>query len=100
MGFLNLFSRPGSTTPVRLPSGSFTIDSTGHILASTLPQQCPLPWTNEIGRQVLATFRAAEAAEVPLQEIVADYTGLKLTARALRGGAIIFIAPQGGLTRQ
>jgi hypothetical protein len=48
----------------------------------------------EITTAVLATFQAAREAQMPLTEIVADYSALKLTARELRGGAIIFLAPR------
>ncbi len=93
MGLLTLFPRP--TVLVRLPSGSFTIDPNGKVLICTLPNTFPQAWVEQIGAHVLATFRAAEAAEVPLHELTAEYSALKLTARPLRGGAIIFLAPQG-----
>jgi len=43
---------------------------------------------------VLSTFQAAREAGIPLTELIADYAALKLTARELRGGAIIFLAPR------
>lgn len=79
---------------LRLPSGSFTVDMNGKVLVSTLPHAFPEDWAERIGRVVLASFKAAEAAQVPLRELVAEYSALKLTARALRGGAIIFLCPQ------
>jgi hypothetical protein len=48
----------------------------------------------EIGGQVLATFRDAQSAQVLLAELVIYYPSLKITARELRGGAIIYLAPQ------
>jgi hypothetical protein len=95
MGFLTLFSRATTLNLVRFPSGSFTVDPNGKLLISTLPHTFPRAWAEEIGKDVVATFRAAQAAQLPLRELVADYSALKLTARALRGGAIIFLAPQG-----
>jgi hypothetical protein len=95
MGFLNLFPRPTTLNLVRLPTGSFTVDPNGRILTSTLSRHFPQAWAEEIGKHVVNTFRAAQTAQVPLRELVADYSALKLTARALRGGAIVFLEPQG-----
>jgi hypothetical protein len=93
MGFLKLFSKPAAA-PARLPSGSFTVDRDGAILVSTLPQTFSVALTREIGRHVLQTFRAAQAARLPLSELVVHFASLKLTARDLRGGAIVFLAPR------
>jgi hypothetical protein len=95
MGFLTLFSKATTLNLVRLPNGSFTVDPDGKLLISTLPHTFPQAWAEKIGKDVVSTFRAAQAAQLPLRELVADYSALKLTARALRGGAIIFLAPQG-----
>jgi hypothetical protein len=94
MRFLNLLQKP-QLHLVRLPSGSFTIDCNGRILVSTLPGSFPEAWVNEIGQRVLAALLAAHEAQVQLAELVVEYSTLKLTARSLRGGAIIFLAPQG-----
>jgi hypothetical protein len=48
----------------------------------------------QIGELVLSTFKRARDTRVPLTELIADYSALKLTARELRGGAIIFLAPR------
>ncbi len=95
MGLLNLFPRPATLNLVRLPSGSFTVDPSGEILVSTLPRTFPEEWTERIALRVITAFREAQAAQLPLRELVADYSSLKITARALRGGAIIFLSPQG-----
>jgi len=96
MGFLNLLTKRGQTgaTLVRLPTGSFTIDPDGRIIASTLPRSFPAGKVRQIGDLVLSTFQAAREAGIPLTEVIADYAALKLTARELRGGAIIFLAPR------
>ena len=98
MGILNLLSRrlsqAGGPTLVRLPTGSFTVDPTGKVVASTLPQSFPAERVRQIGNLVLSTFRAAHEANIPLMELIVDYAALKLTARELRGGAIIFLAPR------
>ena len=95
MGILNFLGKSSTVTLRRLPAGSFTIDRTGRILASTLPQSFPTSVIQEVGERVLSTFRLAEAAQLPLSEMVAEYTALKLTARELRGGAIVFLSPRG-----
>jgi hypothetical protein len=98
MGLLNLLARrggqAGAGTLVRLPTGSFTLDPTGKVVASTLPQSFPMARVRQIGNLVLATFRAAHEVNLPLTELIVDYAALKLTARELRGGAIIFLAPR------
>ena len=95
MGLLNLLSRRGSGPGLmRLPTGSFTLDPSGRIVASTLPRSFPAVHVQQIGALVLATFRSAREAQIPLTELIADYAALRLTARELRGGAIIFLAPR------
>jgi hypothetical protein len=95
MGLLNFLSKPATLNLVRLPNGSFTVDATGRVLTSTLPQGFPEAWVQQIGRQIVTTFHSAQAAQIPLRELNAEFSALKLTARALRGGAIIFLTPQG-----
>jgi hypothetical protein len=93
MGLLSLFSRQ-STKLVPLPSGSFTVDREGRVLVSTLPQAFPADIVRDIATHVLSAFRSAQAAKMPLSELIVRYACLKLTARELRGGAIIFLVPQ------
>lgn len=96
MGFLKfLFAKPSDTQRlIRLPSGSFTLDAQGKIMTSTLPQSFPEKRMFEIGQQVLLALRAAREAQLPLSELIISYSALKLLARELRGGAIIFLMPQ------
>ena len=94
MGLLALFSKPSRSGLVHLPSGSFTVDRDGKIMTSTLPQSFPASSMEGIGEQVIASFRAARAAQMPLAEIIVYYAALKILARELRGGAIIFLMPQ------
>lgn len=93
MGLLNLFAKSNSRL-LLLPRGSFTVDKDGQLLVSTLPQSFPSELAEEIALQVLETFRSAHAAQITLRELVVRYANLKLTARELRGGAIIFLVPQ------
>jgi hypothetical protein len=91
MGFLRLFSR-ATPTLLRLPSGSFTMDREGKVLVRTLPSSYPTELVEEIGEQMIAAFRDATAAQLPLSEIVVNFSSLKITARELRGGVIVFLA--------
>jgi len=95
MDFMNLFTRTDQTPKLtRLPRGSFTIDARGRILISTLPQWFPATQTREIGKRVLVAFQGAREARIPLRELIVHYETLKITARELRGGAIVFLLPK------
>ncbi len=91
MGLLNLFAKPAPTL-LRLPSGSFSVDCTGNVLSGTLPSSFPESLVHEIAEHVLTAFREAAAAQLPLAELNVQYSSLKITARELRGGAIVFLA--------
>src|SRR5882724_11626785 len=74
MGILNLLTRRGPPSSlVRLPAGSFTLDPSGRIVASTLPRAFPAAQVRQIGDLVLSTFQLAREARVPLTELIADY---------------------------
>jgi hypothetical protein len=90
----NIFRRKHTGQPSRLPSGAFALDRDGKIVVSTLPQHFPQAEMREIGSRVLAFFRGAQLAQMPLQELNVYYPTLKVTARCLRGGALIFLSPQ------
>lgn len=94
MGFLNRFSKP---TPKleKLPSGSFTVDALGRVLASTLPHAFSTIYMGEISSTLLGIFKEARTADLPMSEIIVRYGGFKITARELRGGAIFFLKPKG-----
>jgi hypothetical protein len=90
----SLFKRKGSNRLGKLPSGAFALDHNGKIVVSTLPQSFPEAEMRDIGERVLAFFRGAQDAQMPLHELNVYYPSLKLTARNLRGGALIFLLPQ------
>ncbi len=92
MGLLTLFSKPAPNL-LRLPSGSFTVDRDGRVLVGTISSNFPPDLLEQLGRDVLATFREAEAAQLPLSQLILNYASLKVTARELRGGALIFLSP-------
>jgi len=94
MGFLSRFFKPADIGLIHLPAGSFTMDRDGKIMTSTLPQSFPSEHLRAIGDKVLASFRSAKKAQMPLAEIIIQYSAMKLLARELRGGAIVFLTPQ------
>jgi hypothetical protein len=93
MGLLNLFAKPAPTL-VRLPSGSFTMGRDGRVLTGTLPSSFPADLVKDIACQVRAAFSEAAAAQLPLAEFVINYPSLKISARELRGGAIVYLTPR------
>jgi len=93
MGLLTLFSK-NSPSLLRLHSGSFTVDREGKVLVRTLPSSFPQHVIEDISDQVLAAFRGAAEAHLPLSEIIINYPSLRITARELRGGALVFLAPK------
>ena len=93
MGLLSLFAKSAPTL-VRLPSGSFTVDREGCVLMGTLPSSFPVSLVKDIARQVLGAFGEAADAQLPLAELVINYPSLKICARELRGGAIVFLSPK------
>ena len=89
-----LFKRKSSLRVGKLPSGAFSLDDDGKIVVSTLPNWFPESEMRNIGDRVLAFFRNADDAQMPVQELTVYYPSLKVTARNLRGGALIFLLPQ------
>ena len=96
MGILSFFSKTQSSRAemTRLPTGSFTVDSHGRIFVCTLPQTFSPGLAQDIGRLIVDTFRSAQETQLPLTGLSIQYSALKITARSLRGGAIIFFAPR------
>jgi hypothetical protein len=100
MGFLKKISRFFSSRAAirQLPFGSLTVDRNGDVVTSTVSSTYPKELLHEIGRDVLALFREAREAQMPLAEVSIHFASLRVTARELRGGAIIFLFPQTGLS--
>ena len=93
MGLLTLFSKPAPKL-LQLPSGSITVDRNGNVLIGTVPSSFPVELLHDIAGRVLAAFRDAEAAQLPLEQLIINYPTLKISARELRGGAMIFFSPK------
>jgi len=81
------------TKLVRLPTGSFTLDRDGNVMTSTLPQGFPDSQIEAVSKCVLTAFQMAKKAQMPLSELIINYNALRILARELRGGAIIFLMP-------
>jgi hypothetical protein len=93
MGLLSLFAKP-SPALQRLPAGSMTLDRNASILATTISSAHDPEVLQHIGEQVLRLFREARKAQLPLAEFTLHFGSLQVTARDLRGGAIIFLTPK------
>ena len=91
MGLLSIFSKPAKPL-LQLHSGSFSIDRTGRVLATTLPSSFPRELIEEIGECITETFSEAHEIQLSLDELVIHYPGLKITAREMRGGAVVFLS--------
>ncbi len=62
-------------------------------MTSTLPQSFPEAQIQLIAPCVLSAFEAAKVAQMPLSEIIINFSALRVLARELRGGAIVFLMP-------
>jgi len=84
----------------QLPLGSFTVSQSGEIITCTVSSAFPRALLREIAGEVLRLFREAREAQIPLAELSLHFASLRITARELRGGAIIFLFPQTALLAQ
>jgi hypothetical protein len=89
-----MFKRKQPMQIGKLPSGAFALDRDGRLISSTLPRSFPETEMRAIGECVMKFFREALHAQMPLQEVNVYYPSLRVTARNLRGGALIFLLPQ------
>jgi hypothetical protein len=92
MGFLT--KRSNKSGLHQLPSGTFTVDPHGNLVSSTVPQWVPEEQVRDIGLQVLAVFKGAAAARLQFSELKIQYEAFRITAREMRGGAVIFLTPK------
>jgi len=96
MGFIKKISqRFRSRAGIQqLPAGSMTVDRDGSVIVTTVSSAYPKVLLEEIGDVVVSLFREARAAQVSLAEISLHFGSLRITAREMRGGAIIYLNPQ------
>jgi len=93
MSFITqFFIKPAKPVLLQVPAGSFTVSRDGQVMNSTLPQAFVKTHVRFISEHVLAAFRLAKAAELPLTELAISYSTLKIVARELRGSVVVFIA--------
>lgn len=93
MGLLTLFSKSRASVH-RLPSGSITVDRHGQVVSATISSAYPSALVQNITREVLALFREARDKQILLAELNLHFASLQITAREMRGGAIIFLSPK------
>ena len=93
MGLLKFFSRSGPAVQ-KLPSGSFTVDREGNIVTTTVASSYPRDLLEEIAKEILRLFRDSRAAQISANELTLHFASFQITARELRGGAIVFLSPK------
>jgi len=93
MGFLRQLFRSHATVQ-QLPAGSLIVARDGKVVASTVSTTYPQALLRDIARDVLLLLRQAREAQMPLTELSIHFTSLRVTAREMRGGAVIFLSPQ------
>ena len=93
MGFLKRFFKSRAAVQ-QLPAGSLTVNRDGKLVTSTIASGYPLGLLHDIVRDVLLLFRQAREAQLPLAEFSIHFASLSITAREMRGGAVIFLSPQ------
>jgi len=99
MGFLKkLFGFRSRAAVQQLPSGSIAVDRDGNVVTSTVSSAYSARTLHAIGQDVLAIFDEAREAQMPLAEVTIHFVSLHITARELRGGAVIFLFPQTALS--
>jgi hypothetical protein len=101
MGFLNEIKRAfrGRAEIRQLPVGSITVNRDGVVITSTVASEYPKELLGEIGRDIMVLFREARDVQLPLTEVSLHFGSLLITARELRGGAVIFLLPQATLAQ-
>ena len=93
MGFLKRFFKSRAVVQ-QLPAGSLTVDREGKVVTSTIASGYPRGLLRDIVRDVLLLFRQAREAQLPLAEFSIHFASLSITAREMRGGAVIFLSPR------
>jgi hypothetical protein len=94
MGLLSSRYRKEPLDIHALPSGCITIDRNGAVIASTLSQSVQPAKIQHIAGMVFRALQGARGASLSLTEIQVDYPALKIVARELKGGAIVFLTPR------
>jgi hypothetical protein len=93
MGFLKKMFRSKAAVS-QLPSGSLTVNRHGKIITATVSSTYPPELLRAIGNVAVDLLRDAHTAQMPVAEVTINFASLRITARELRGGAIVFLFPQ------
>jgi hypothetical protein len=96
MGILKRFFKARPLVQ-QLPLGSMIVNREGEVITTTVSSAYPRVLLREIAQEVVRLFREAREAQLPLAELSLHFASLRITARELRGGAIIFLFPQTAL---
>lgn len=92
MGFLKR-SKAAAIEPLCMPTGCFTMDAGGAVVASTMPSDFPRKTLEAVGEALVRTLREADTAGLGLTEFSVHFGSLRLSARDLHGGTLVFINP-------
>lgn len=92
MGLLGLFEQTAKA-PLKIPTGCFSLDPQGRVISSTMPSSFPAEIVAEIGDTILKTFRESHMAGLGLTQLSIHYASMRVTARDLHGGALVFLNP-------
>ena len=92
MGFLKRIFKSRAAVQ-QLPAGSLTVNRDGKVVTSTIASGYPQGLLRDIVRDVLLLFQQAREAQMPLAEFSIHFASLRITAREMRGGAVIFLSP-------
>ncbi len=76
------------------------MDLDGNVVFSTLASTFPETLKEQIGRVVLAAFGAAAESKVRVTEFTIQYAALRITAREMRGGVLVFLTPCGATKKR
>jgi hypothetical protein len=69
------------------------MDRNCKIIVTTLASSFPQELLQGMGETVIQTFADARKAGLPLDRLVIQFGSLRVSARELSGGAIVFFAP-------
>ena len=69
------------------------VDRRGNVLTGTVGSEFSSRLLADIAQEILLLFRDAREAQIPLTGLNFHFASLRVTARELQGGAIIFLAP-------
>jgi hypothetical protein len=97
MGFLRRLFRSHAAVHAAvqpLPAGGLIVSRDGKVVASTISSVYPQALLRDIARDVLLLLRQAREVQMPLAELSLHFASLRVTAREMRGGAVIFLSPQ------